>query len=259
MLWRTPIEPERPCHPDDHLRKPDALGSQGTYQPEPGQSTCVACPGGSLCPQRSISPIECGPGRVAVPGSSSCSACVAGEYQHASGAAGCMPCTEGNYCAEGAAAPLPCPAGTRMNATIAMTSAADCIDCDAGSFCPIGTEAQTPCSPGAFAEGAQSHSCEPCSAGEFQPGFGSTACVACTRGAYCGAGASSPSPCEAGTTSNASGLNSSSGCVGVEPGFWAPTGSALPLACPASGFYCPGREFDTESYGAKRALSEPQP
>eukprot|EP00966_Prymnesium_polylepis_P007159 165286-Prymnesium_polylepis.2 len=31
----------------------------------------------------------------------------------------------------------------------------------------------------------------------------------------------------------------------VEPSFWAPIGSALPERCPGSGFFCPGRAYDS--------------
>ena len=39
-----------------------------------------------------------------------------------------------------------------------------------------------------------------------------------------------------GTYNNASGAASKDACTEVEPGFWAPTGSAAPLPCPSSGF-----------------------
>ena len=39
-----------------------------------------------------------------------------------------------------------------------------------------------------------------------------------------------------GTYNNASSASSEYACAKVEPGFWAPTGSAAPLECPASGF-----------------------
>ena len=44
---------------------------------------------------------------------------------------------------------------------------------------------------------------------------------------------------------------SAESCTDVTLGFWAPTGSALPKSCPASGFYCPGAEADQETHGAE--------
>ena len=41
------------------------------------------------------------------------------------------------------------------------------------------------------------------------------------------------------------GLTSAGACKSVGPGFWAPTGSTLPNACPRTGFYCPGAAADT--------------
>ena len=48
---------------------------------------------------------------------------------------------------------------------------------------------------------------------------------------------------------NATGLVAPSSCVKVPPGYWAPTGSALPKRCPESGFYCPGADVACEVDG----------
>ena len=53
-----------------------------------------------------------------------------------------------------------------------------------------------------------------------------------------------PYPCPSGTWSTASGLADQTQCVDVGPGYWAPTGSSVAQPC-ASGFYCPGRQYDT--------------
>ena len=47
-------------------------------------------------------------------------------------------------------------------------------------------------------------------------------------------------PCLGGTWSASRSLVSAAGCLPVAPNFWAPTGSAAPIECPASGFFCPG-------------------
>ena len=67
-------------------------------------------------------------------------------------------------------------------------------------------------------------------------------CVLCDKGAYCPKGSSAPTPCAGGTYLNATGATSATACEPVQPDEWAPTGSELPLECPASGFICPGRD-----------------
>ena len=49
-----------------------------------------------------------------------------------------------------------------------------------------------------------------------------------------------------GTFGNGIGLSDIAQCADVQPGFYSPTGSALPLPCPSWGF-CPGRAYDTEN------------
>ena len=89
-----------------------------------------------------------------------------------------------------------------------------------------------------------SAACEQCPAGTYQRASGSSACEICSKGSYCPAGSSAPSPCEGGTFLNATGATSSAACDKVEPGYWAPTGSDEPIACPTTGFRCPGYDFD---------------
>ena len=49
-----------------------------------------------------------------------------------------------------------------------------------------------------------------------------------------------------GTFGNATGLSDVAQCADVQPGFYTPTGSALPVACPVWAF-CAGRAYDTEN------------
>ena len=53
-----------------------------------------------------------------------------------------------------------------------------------------------------------------------------------------------------GTYNNIIGATSDSACKEVEPNYWAPMGSSLPLKCPSSGFMCPGAAHDTEHKGS---------
>ena len=101
------------------------------------------------------------------------------------------------------------------------------------------------CSPGSYADETGMPTCALCQPGEYQPEYNSTGCLPCATASYCpGYGTTSPTPCPGGTWSNTTGLYDAQQCVGVEAGFWAPTGSGAPKACPASGFTCPGRAAD---------------
>ena len=93
--------------------------------------------------------------------------------------------------------------------------------------------------------------CEACVAGTYQDVKGETACNVCPKGYYCGEGAATPIPCPAGTSSNATGVPGHGYCTPVPIDFWAPLGSAVPEACPPSGFYCPGAAADALYGGAK--------
>ena len=50
----------------------------------------------------------------------------------------------------------------------------------------------------------------------------------------------------AGTFGNGTELSQESQCADVDPGFYSPTGSKEPIACPTWGL-CPGRAFDTDN------------
>ena len=69
-------------------------------------------------------------------------------------------------------------------------------------------------------------------------------CKVCPSGGYCPEGSTTLQLCPGGTFSGATGLHSRGGCLPVLPGFWSPTGSAMPIACPPSGFICPGAAVD---------------
>lgn len=104
------------------------------------------------------------------------------------------------------------------------------------------------CSPGSYADETGMPTCALCQPGEYQPEYNSTGCLPCATASYCpGYGTTSPTPCPGGTWSNTTGLYDAQQCVGVESGFWAPTGSGAAKPCPASGFTCPGRAADKVS------------
>ena len=121
----------------------------------------------------------------------------------------------------------------------------DCTPADAGYYASTGSQQQTPCLPGSITSHPGQEKCVLCLAGEFQSRPGQTACESCTRGFYCEAGTARPTPCPAGTSSNAMGAVNRDSCTPVLAGFWAPLGSSLPEVCPPTGFYCPGAALDT--------------
>ena len=90
-------------------------------------------------------------------------------------------------------------------------------------------------------------SCDLCPDGKYQDVPGQTACRLCLSGRYCEVGTAKPTPCPAGTYSNATGLLFESQCVPVAEGFWAPIGSSEPEYCPSTGFFCPGRANDKDN------------
>ena len=154
-------------------------------------------------------------------------------------------CPPGGFCLEGSPAATPCPDGTYSNRS-GLTSAAECLPCPAGSVCRRGDVEATPCPPGSVAPEGRMHACLRCAAGSYQDDTGATSCKVCGVAHFCGeVGASAATPCPGGTSSNITGLSSDEQCVKVVKGQWAPTGSAVPKQCPASGFYCPGYDADT--------------
>ena len=221
----------------------------GSYSSVPGlayASNCTACPMGSACAAGSTAPTPCAPGTItATKRQSECSPCNGGEYQGQSGSTACQACIPGYYCDEGSSAPLPCPGGTHGDVTLTvMASVDDCMICPVGTFCSVGSAEPSVCTPGTYNDQLNASTCASCPAGSFQAVAGATACDICPVGGYCQRGATSPQLCPGGTSSNRTGIASERGCLLVLSGFWAPTGSAVPLACPPSGFLCPGAAAD---------------
>ena len=102
------------------------------------------------------------------------------------------------------------------------------------------------CSAGTYAASNGSQLCSACFEGTYQGEDGATACAACEDGYKCPEGSvvMIPATCEQGTYLNATGATSDAECLAVLSGYWAPTGSSEMVACPASGFRCPGRAHD---------------
>ena len=183
--------------------------------------------------------------------------CPAGFYCPTVATTEAVPCPSNSYCLEGSASPTPCPAGTRADLSLPfMTSGGDCLTCAAGTSCAVGSTEESVCLPGSFGAHEGQSACVPCPEGEYQNEYGQMSCKLCTRGSFCSAGSSTPTPCGGGTYGNATGLSAATQCTAVQAGYWAPVGSELPIACPASGFYCPGKAAD-EKYGGARPVLIP--
>ena len=223
--------------------------------------SCRDCPAGHACRAGATAPAACRPGRFAAgPRRGDCSSCPGGSYQNQTGQTQCKPCGRtGYYCELGASAPLPCPPGTYQDPGLAvMSSAAQCTPCPPGTACSAGSSAPTPCDRGKYnpVGGRSSPACLDCGAGTYQDETHATACRVCRPGGWCHEAASIPVPCAAGTVGSAAGLSSPGECTPVQPGYWAPTGSAEGVACPTSGFYCPGALLDDEYNGSRPIITE---
>ena len=252
---------------NDQFPKACLAGVQGSSSDTQDQSSpfCAgACDAGFYCPLGTSQPLPCAAGRYSrggaktaeecprcSPGSvanstgmNACTQCAAGTFQDKKGELTCEPCTAGSYCEKGAAAALPCPGGSHSSST-SLTLAEECTPTEMGHYAPTGSTSQTVCNRGMYANKTGMPTCALCEPGKYQPEAGTTVCIACAVASYCpGLGTASPTPCPGGTYSNVSGLYGVLQCTDVEPGFWAPTGSAFPEECPESGFTCPGSALD---------------
>ena len=242
---------------------------------------CGDCPVGHACAAGSRAPTPCQPGTKADKTRTIlCDYCAKGTYQNSSQQTSCNECRPGNYCPQGSSAELPCEGGT-YSGNSSLGAASQCSICPVGHACFTGAEKKEPCNPGTHAATEGQRACTLCEKGKYQPSKESTSCLPCSAGSYCPEeGASSPTPCPGGTYSNTTGLILEIECTDVEGprcrktdndegtlplcstyqplfafckekqgqclerGEWAPTGSRLPEACPASGFRCPGRSAD---------------
>ena len=158
------------------------------------------CPLGHYCPEATVVPTPCPPGRHITPiagvGSAleSCLPCAPGSYNPTPGRAhgscipcpvgtlsdglystSCGPCPLGGYCATTGAASVrqtfePCPAGT-YNPIMGASGIAACIACPRGKASPI---------PGSV----NAASCHHCLPGSYAPTNGTAVCTLCAPGTY---------------------------------------------------------------------------
>ena len=236
---------------------------------------CETCPRGAVCPAEGLGAAElCDPGKynpdtgsqdesgcrecesgkfLTERGATACVACESGKYAAVKGLTACDACGAGGFCesvgADSASVFELCPAGTWSD-VIGLNTSTGCVACGIGTYQPINgatsANACLDCSLGTASASPGASACDSCVAGKYQSKAGMTACDECPVASYCpSSGLSSATACPGGTWSNSTGLWSSSQCIDVVSNEYASTGSQFPETCPASGFTCPGKAYDT--------------
>jgi hypothetical protein len=230
----------------------------GTYQDNPGSTSCRVCPSGYYCPSGtgSLSSRLCPSGFFCPQGSSDyiLNPCPIGTFSNRSGLSNisqCVPCLPGHFCA---AAGLSYPSGLCAGGfycSIGASSASPNPDsqvggsCTQGFHCPIGSPAPVACTSGTSCNGyrlvAPSGVCQ---AGFFcQAGFSDIATgTRCPAGYYCPEATTLPLPCLSGTFSNTTGLSVATDCTPCPSGLVC-SGVALktPNIVCTPGYFCPPR------------------
>ena len=242
-----------------------ALCPAGTYQDQPGRSTCRPCAAGyvcaagtvnttaTLCPEKYYCP-EGAPkpqlcpdgtyanGALGLVNASQCTACAPAAYCREGRVYGV--CSAGFVCFNGSDTPRPTGTGVLQlgNFTgIAEANAGVGQPCPRGHYCRVATVVPEPCPPSFYrgAYGAQSISgCHPCPDGRTCLSAGTVAPSVCPVGHFCTN--STMAACPVGTYLNTTGSTYSAACQPCVPGYQcSTTGLRSPITpCPA-GFYCP--------------------
>jgi len=226
--------------------------AEGTYQPEAGKDTCLACSAGHYCPLRAAgeaaSELPCPAGHACPDaGASSPAPCAAGTFQDQAGQQACTACAVGTYCErEGRATPgEACPGGHSCPA--GSLSYHENL-CPPGSYCPAGEGAPRSCEAGKYCQGSGlAAPSGDCMAGYYCIGGASVpnprqdpTGARCPLGMWCAAG-QQPQACPAGTYNDKLGASSAAFCLACPEGLTcSATGLAAPTSdCPA-GKYCVG-------------------
>ena len=226
----------------------------GTYNPWPGQSTCLECPPGRVCNSNGLSTAaNCPVGFYCPLGTTSSTGkgCEAGTYNPIEGAESqdeCLPCPPGQYCVGGKENPDgDCTEGYVCTGSSSSATPTNVFSFSTGSNgqCPPGYTCQTACT-GPI----------PCPLGQYQDTAGQTACIYCKTGKVCDKlGISTPTElcaeghfCLKGARFNRPLLNITDYGGGGETindggslcpaGFYCPPGITAPVPCP-DGYYEP--------------------
>ena len=95
----------------------------------------------------------------------------------------------------------------------------------------------TPCATGTFSNDSKLSECFPCEEGTFQNESQQTDCMACEPGSYCqrqsrDQGASSPTPCRAGSFGSVANMRGPEDCDACPTGYFCEAGARTPKPCP---------------------------
>jgi hypothetical protein len=226
---KPPVGPTGDCRPSVQVQpcpwliNPELLGDDLYYFPKDAEDEDF--------------PYECAVGLLgsadpALQKSATCAGrCPAGSLCPAPATFELTPCKPGSHCPEGSAVAIPCSTGRWGNATN-LASDTECTQTAPGFFAPTGSVHPTPCAAGTVAPTRGLGGCVLCEPGTYQDGIGATQCKPCEAGAYCPSGASAALPCKEGSFTQWTDLASAEQCTRTVPGFFAPTGSVQPIACP---------------------------
>lgn len=248
----------------------------GTYQDLDYQSTCITCPEGYFCPDKTgdYSVNICPLGHYCPEGTqfSNQYPCPSGTYSPAQGLiedTQCLQCTPGNYCqnlGQSAVSGL-CDAGyfckigsKSINPQISYPGDSNGGKCLPGYYCPQGSAMALECDGGSYcATTALAAPTGLCNAGYYcigkatiaNPTDGTTGNI-CPAGFYCPSGSISPIACPKGTYLGSTGNDQLSDCVDCPAGQYCGN-SALttPTGSCAAGYFCPGSNYEYRPLASK--------
>jgi hypothetical protein len=176
--------------------------AKGTYNPLPGQSTCVPCRIGYYCDELGMSENikDCITGHYCPQGTTDPVRCPIGTYNdliNGGSLAACKDCLPGKYCnAEGLSAVAgTCAAGyfckikSKLEAAETADTDGNFGPCPVGHYCPAGTAEPIKCPPGTYNPQTKKSlltQCLDCSAGKYCAESGrSTDGLDCSAGYFC--------------------------------------------------------------------------
>jgi hypothetical protein len=162
---------------------------------------CLACTAGNACAGGSSTPTACVAGQIVNSGATACSSCPSGFYC-LGGSSPAVLCGTGKTSNSGGTACVwdnstICAAGTYIN-PLTTNTANYCIACPSNNACAGGSDAPIPCrSTGQYVNNAASACYIPtsCNAGDF---INATGCFPCPSGSACAGGVAAAVACSAG-------------------------------------------------------------
>jgi hypothetical protein len=217
---------------------------QGSFTSSPGNTGCQQCQAGTYASQaRSQTCLDCPAGTFASTGQKACTACPAGTSSSVARSETCQLCTEGTYSVQNSVVCQNCPEGTSTEEEGAFAcvsclpgqyketlGSGECQNCPANTYnpfwgasacmlCPEGTlalgeqnTACTGCPEGQYYD-TETHTCNPCEKGYYQPWANSMECLPCPVGTFTNElGSTACQTCGVGETTFETGSSSCSAC-----------------------------------------------